>query len=300
MTGPRAPIHPGWVLGLGVTAVSMGAIFARLADAPALLIAAGRSSIAALALAVIVVVWRRHELGHLDRRAWVTLVISGSFLALHFATWISSLEKTTVASSLVLVNTAPFWVALAAPYVTGDRVTLRMAIGIGFGLSGSIVIGAGDFRAEGEALWGDTLALIGGIAAGGYVLAGRRLRQTLSLPVYGSLCYGIAAALLWGTMLFAGTPVTGLQAVQWGWILLVGLVPQLIGHSSYNWALGYVAAPLVSLSLVGEPILASVLAWMIFDERISWAVAVGGLAILAGIVVSAWPARAEPASLPRR
>ncbi|HRI44104.1 MAG TPA: DMT family transporter [Fimbriimonadaceae bacterium] len=294
MPGPKSLIHPGWILGLGVAAVSLGAIFARLAEAPALLIAACRSTIAAAALGAVVVLWRRHELAKLDRHTWLTLAFAGALLALHFATWISSLDKTTVASSLVLVNTAPFWVALAAPRLTGDVVTLRMAIGIGIGLLGSIVIGAGDFQAEGEAFWGDVLALIGGIAAAGYVLAGRRLRRTLSLPVYGALCYGIAGVMLWGAMLVAGTPVTGLLPSQWGWIVLVGLVPQLIGHSSYNWALGYVAAPLVSLSLIGEPIVASLLAWWIFDERPSLAVAIGGAAILAGIVVSAWPTPEEP------
>lgn len=294
MPGATPPIHPGWILGLGVAAVSLGAIFARLAEAPALLIAACRATIAAIVLGGVVVLWRRHEIRTLDRRMWLTLLLAGGLLALHFATWISSLDKTTVASSLVLVNTAPFWVALVAPHLTGDTVTLRMAIGIGIGLLGSIVIGAGDFQAEGEALWGDVLALIGGIAAAGYVLAGRRLRQTLSLPTYGALCYGAAGVFLWATMLIAGTPMTGLQPSQWGWILLVGLVPQLIGHSSYNWALGYVAAPLVSLSLIGEPIVASLLAWWIFDERPSWAVAFGGAAILAGILVSAWPGTSEP------
>lgn len=297
---PKPSIHPGWVLGLGVAAVSMGAIFARLAEAPALLIAACRSTIAAAVLGVVVLLWRRREVANLDRRSGLLLLVAGAFLALHFATWISSLEMTTVASSLVLVNTVPFWVALAAPRLTGDAVTFRMGLGIAIGLAGSVVIGLGDFRAEGEALWGDVLALIGGIAAAGYVLAGRFLRRTLSLPVYGALCYGTAGLILWIAMLLAGTPVTGLRIDQWGWIVLVGLVPQLIGHSSYNWALGHVAAPLVALSLIGEPIVAGLLAWAMFDERPTIAVAVGGAAILIGIVISAWPSPEEPADASKR
>lgn len=287
-------VLPGLVLAIGVGAVSVGAIFARLADAPALLVAASRSTIAALALGGWVAWRHRDEVRNIPREAWIPLVVAGFMLAVHFATWITSLGMTSVASSVVLVNTTPFWVAFAAPRITGDRVTRRMALGIAIGLAGSVVVGFGDFRASGVALTGDLLALIGGLASAGYVLAGRKVRQVVSLPVYGTLCYGLAGVLLWMAVLAFGVTITGLSSVQWGWIALVGLVPQLIGHSSYNWVLGHVSAPIVSVCLISEPILASLMAWAIFHEQPSPNVLAGGLLICIGIVLAAWPEGSFP------
>ena len=285
---------PGIVLAVGVGAVSTGSIFARLAEAPALLVAASRSTIAALALGGWVLWRHRSEIGSVPRSAWPPLFVAGLMLAIHFATWITSLGMTSVSSSLVLVNTTPFWVALAAPRLAGDRVTRRMVLGIVVGFAGTIVIGLGDFRATGSALTGDLLALIGGLASAGYVLAGRRARQVVSLPVYGTLCYGLAGSLLWLAVLLFGVKLTGLSNFQWGWIALVGLVPQLIGHSSYNWALGHVSATVVSVCLIAEPIFASLLAWLIFAEAPTQEALTGGLLICIGIVLAAWPESAFP------
>lgn len=289
------------VLGIAVAAVSSGAIFTRLAEAPPLLVAACRTGIAALALGLFVGWARREEFQSLDRGQLRGLILAGLLLAIHFAAWITSLGMTTVAASVVLVSTTPFWVALLAPRWTSDRVTRRMALGIGLGLIGSLVVGGSDFAGGSQAWLGDALAVIGGMAAAGYIVLGRRLRAGMSLPVYGASCYGIAAIVLAFAMATTGESAGGLQAEQWGWIAMVGLVPQLIGHSSYNWALGHVSAPLVSLSLIGEPVLAAMLAWLVFGERLADGTLVGGALILGGIAIAAWPTRtAEPAANPKR
>ncbi|HEX9794936.1 MAG TPA: DMT family transporter [Planctomycetota bacterium] len=164
---------------------------------------------------------------------------AGVLLALHFATRIASLAHTSVAASLVLVNTTPIWAGLLAPRFTGERTGRSLALGIGVAVLGAVVIGAGDFRVEGSALRGDLLALAGAVTLAGYVIAGRQLRRRLALMPYVVLCYGTAALVLLALALAlaAGHPVGGYSAATYGWLIGIALVPQVWGHTSYNWAL---------------------------------------------------------------
>lgn len=282
---PRFP--PGLALVSGVLAVSTGAIFVRLAEAPPLVTAAWRMAFATLLVAPFAW-WRaREELRGLSRRELGLAALSGLLLALHFATWITSLSFTTVANSVVLVNTNPVWVALLTPWFTWDRVSGRAWLGVLVSVAGGAVIGCGDFAGDTRALLGDGLALAGGLAAAGYLLLGRRLREKLSLLAYVTVCYGSAAVLLWTAVLAAGLPVTGFRASTWGAFIGMALVSQCLGHTSYNWALKYFGASVIAVSLLGEPVLTSLAAWWLFGEALTWAKAAGGALILAGIYLSA-------------
>ena len=284
-TRPR--LNPALVLLAGVLAVSSGAIFVRLSDAPALVTAAWRMTLATLILLPYALWQARGELRRLSRRQLGIGVLAGFFLALHFATWISSLTFTSVANSTVLVNTTPVWVALMTPWLTCDHVSRRAWLGIAASVAGGMVIGLGDFAGGARALIGDALALAGSLALAMYLLSGRKLRAQLSLPAYLTVCYGSATVLLWACVLVAGLPATGFNARTWGALFGMALVSQHLGHSSYNWAMKYFSAGFIAVCLLGEPVLSSLLAWALLGEALTWGKALGGALILAGIYLTA-------------
>ena len=281
------PFNPSLALVSGVLAVSTGAIFARLAEAPALVIAAYRLGLASVILAPIAWWQARDELLSLRKKDYLLAILAGLFLALHFGTWISSLDYTSVANSVVLVNTNPLWVGVLTPLISKDRLTLLTKIGIVISVMGGITIGAGDFVAGGQALWGDFLALLGGICAALYLLLGRNLRRELSLLAYVALCYGSAAIILWTSVLVLRLPIAGFSMGTYTAFAGMALISQIIGHSSYNWALKWFSASLIAVSLLGEPIGATILAYIIFAEGLTWAKSIGGGLILAGIYLAA-------------
>ncbi len=278
---------PALALAVGVLAVSSGSIFVRLSDAPPLVTAAWRMTFATALLLPFAWWSARDELRRLSRGDLATGALAGFFLALHFATWITSLSFTSVANSTVLVNTAPVWVALLTPWLTSDRITPRAWLGISASVAGAVVIGFGDFTGGTRALIGDALALAGSLALALYLLSGRRLRARLSLPAYLSVCYSSAAALLWICVLAVGLPFTGFSVGTWGALLGMALISQHLGHSSYNWAMRHFSAGFIAVCLLGEPVISSLLAWWLFDETLTWLKAAGGALILAGIYLAA-------------
>jgi drug/metabolite transporter (DMT)-like permease len=283
----RPPFNPFLALISGVLAVSTGAIFAKLAEAPALVIAAYRVGLASLILAPIAWWKARDEIKGLEMREYILALLSGFFLALHFSTWISSLSYTSVANSVVLVNTNPLWVGLLTPLISKDRLTLMTKIGIVISVIGGAIIGAGDFATGGQALWGDFLALLGSICAAIYLLLGRNLRRRLSLLAYVIICYGSAAIILWALVIALGLQVVGFSSGTYAAFAGMALISQLIGHTSYNWALKWFSASLIAVSLLGEPIGATILAYIIFAETLTWTKLVGGSLILAAIYLAA-------------
>ncbi len=280
------PFNPALALISGVLAVSTGAIFARLAEAPALVIAAYRVGLASLILAPVAWWKARDELLSLGKRDYLLALLAGFFLALHFSTWISSLDYTSVANSVVLVNTNPLWVGLLTPLISKDRLTSLTKLGIVISMIGGIIIGAGDFALGGQALWGDFLALLGGICAALYLLLGRNLRRKLSLLAYVILCYGSAAVVLWTLVLMLRLPITGFGTGTYAAFVGMALISQIIGHSSYNWALKWFSASLIAVSLLGEPVGATILAYVIFAEGLTWTKFVGGSLVLAAIYLA--------------
>ncbi len=281
------PFNPYFALIIGVFAVSTGAIFARLADAPALVIAAYRLGLATLVLAPIAW-WKAHdELLNLSARELKLGLISGLFLAMHFATWISSLNYTSVANSVILVNTNPLWVGLLTPLIAKERIQKLAVLSIIISVIGGLIIGLGDFATGTQALWGDGLALIGSICAAIYLLLGRNLRRKLSLLPYIFVCYGSAAVILWVIVLILNLPITGFSMDTVAAFWAMALISQLIGHTSYNWALKWFSASLIAVSLLGEPIGSTILAYFLFEEGLTWSKVIGGIIILSAIYIAA-------------
>ena len=274
------------VLALGVTSVSFAAIFIRLAEAPPLVIAAYRLCLASLVICPLAWMRSRDELRRLVRRDIILALLSGAFLALHFALWIASLSYTTVATSVVLVTANPVFVAVASYFFFRERLTRQTILGIAVCIVGAILIGYGNWALGPDPLLGGILALLGALAVAGYLLIGRRLRQSIGLLTYASLTYSSAAVLLLLAAIIAGHSLVGYSGTTYVMLVLLALVPQLLGHSSLNWSLRFVSATLVTIAVLGEPVGATVLAYLILDEVPTWTEIGGGILILAGIFVA--------------
>ena len=187
----------------------------------------------------------------------------------------------------MLVNTIPLWVGLFTPLISKDRIRGSTIISIIVSVIGAAIIGFGDFATTGKALWGDMLAVFGAVCAAIYLLFGRNLRRKLSLLTYVAICYGSAAIILWLVVLFLDLPITGYSTQTVAAFWAMALVSQLIGHSCYNWFLKWFSTGLVAVSLLGEPIGSTLLAYLIFGEGLTWMKLIGGLFILSAIYIAA-------------
>jgi drug/metabolite transporter (DMT)-like permease len=290
-------------ISFGILAVSTASIFIRYAqeDAPSLVIAAFRLAIATLVLSPLTLTRHRAELKALTRQEAILALLSGSFLALHFATWISSLEYTSVASSVVLVSTTPLWVALLSPFTIKEPLRRAVIFGLILALIGGTIVGLSDACVlqnsgitcpamadflKGDAFIGDLLALAGAVMGASYILIGRQLRGNVSLITYISVVYGMAAVVLVLIMFAAGQSPWGYPPQTYLWFVLLALIPQLLGHSTFNWALGYLSAAYVSITLLGEPIASTILAYFLLQETPSDVKLIGAILILAGIYIA--------------
>lgn len=275
------------VLAVGVSAISAAAILIRLADAPGITTALFRTVISALLMAPLA----RWRLGpgwwRLTRREALTCAASGAFLGLHFWSWMTSLEYTTVASSVLFVTMNPIFVGLAAPLVTRDRLTPRLWGGIALSVAGSMIVGVDDLGSgPGTSLLGNGLALLGAVCASGYLLAGRLARQSVPLLTYATITNASAAAVLLPAALALGAPLLDLPPATYGMFVLIAVVPQLIGHNSLVWSLKHLSAAMVALAILAEPIGSGALAWVFFDERPTLMKVFGAAVLMAGIVVA--------------
>ena len=289
---------PAIVLFVGVLATSTSAILIRLAqeEAPSLVIAAARLTLSTALLTPWAVARRRQELTALSPAAWKLALLSGFMLGLHFAAFIASLDYTSIAASTVLATTTPIWVGLAAPLVLDEPLTPALRAGIVLAIAGSALIGLGDTTGGSSPLLGNSLALSSALTGAVYFLIGRRLRARLSLLSYTTVVYGMAALTLLGLSGLSGLRFAGYSAATYLLFLLMALGPQLLGHSSYNYALGFVPAAYVSVAIVSEPIGASILGALIFGEVPGLSTVVGGSLILAGILFAS--RRRSPRSPP--
>ncbi len=305
MTASRNPrISPYLVLIVGIFAVSSGSILARLAQdegVPSLVIAAGRTLVAALILLPFMLTRRMDEIRAMRAADWRLAFLSGIALAIHFATWITSLSYTSVAASTVLVSTSPLWVALAAPFFLREPFTRWLKIGMTLALVGTMIISlesivgvengrfllnTTDLATGQQPLLGSALALIGGLAAAIYLLIGRKLRPRLSLTSYAALVYGTASMCLVLVVWLTGNSMLGYSPQVYLLFLALGVVPQLMGHSSFNYALGYLPAASVGITIFAEPITASIMALILFGEQPAMMVVLGSVIVLVGVLVS--------------
>ena len=289
---PKIPLQAYFVIAMGIIAVSFGSIFIKLAQAegiPSLLIAAARMTIASLALTPVIVRSHQIEMRSLSRRQLTLAAASGLFLAIHFASWIKSFEYTIVLVSVVLVNTNPLWSAALEVIFLRTRLTRVILFSLIIGVIGSIIVAlpAQQITTFGNnPLLGSLLALIGAVAVAIYFVIGRKMRTSLSLVPYIWLVYGCAAIFLIIVVILTGTPVTGYSLKGYLWLVAMALVPQLIGHSSFNFALKYFPASYVGIAGQLEPVLSAILAFLLFTEIPASVQLIGSIIILSGVILA--------------
>ena len=283
MAVSRARVLAG--LGAGVVVLSFASVLIKLTPAPSIVIAALRMAIATFVLTPFF--WSRLPARRAELKGvpWWPLALSGILLAAHFALWIESLNRTSVASSVVLVAMNPIFVAALSPFILREKVSWRIVLAVALGVIGAAVIAGPQLKSAGATV-GNLLALGGAACAGGYLMAGRRVRQRLSLGSYIYIIYGVAAVLLVVMALAGGFRFTGYRPQAYLFILLMALGPQLIGHTSFNWALKYVSAPTVAMAVLGEPVGTTLLAWLILKTPPAPFEIAGGVIICAGIYLA--------------
>lgn len=271
---------------VAVVSVSFSAILIRWASAPALAIAFWRLFFTTIFLLPFALFWKRDEIRNLGWKGLGMTAMIGAVLAAHFSLWITSLELTTVASSVILVTAHPIMVAGLSYYLWKEPVSRTNAIGIGTAIIGIIVLSYSDLGTA--SLIGNILALIAGICAGLYILAGRKMRRDVSLLTYAFLVYVFCAFFLFVMCMATSTKFYPYPASDFYLFILMAAIPGILGHTLYNWALKHVRASVVSVSLLGEPIGSTFLAFVLLGEApASVLVIIGGALTLLGIVMAA-------------
>jgi len=247
----RPPGRDLLYLGIAVAFISTSGPIIAVTAAPALAIAFWRCFLGSVAMAPWVLWRRRREFAALDRREWKLIVISGLFLAAHFATWIPSLRFTTVASSTALVATQPIWAALIAR-MRGAYVPTRAWIGIGIAMIGILALTGVDASIDPRHLIGDALALLGAVFAAAYVTVGAQVRQSVSTVTMTFILYAVAAGALFIVSVVGGQALSGYSLQAWIYIALLTIGSQLLGHSLINRSLATTSATVASLAILFE------------------------------------------------
>lgn len=278
------PFNPYIAIVIGVLSVSTSAVLVKLAgDAPAAIIANYRLLIAVILMAPIMFLKYRHEFKLITRKDWLLSTFAGIFLAFHFILWFESLNYTSVASSVVLVTLQPIFAFLGTYLFFKERFTPGAIISMIIALLGSVIISWGDFQISGMALFGDILAFIGAIAITAYFLLGQNARRRLSLMTYTFVVYGVSSITLIVYNILLQNPFTGYSSNYWLIFLALAIFPTFFGHTLFNWALKWLSTSTISMAIVFEPIGASVLAYFILGEKITWSQWLGGTIVIFGL-----------------
>ena len=293
---------------MGVLAASSSSILIRYAQQDgidSLAIAAWRMTLASLVLLPMALATRRREFRRLAPRSVALALLAGLFLAVHFTAWITSLEHTSVASSAALVTTNPIWVGLATVVLFRERLARLTVAGIAISLLGCLLILWVDYQAGGQLeaaagaaggaagaggrqpMLGNALALFGAVCVSAYLLTGRRVAARFSLLAYVTVVYGAAAVMLMLVALAAGVELWRYPASGWAALAGLALLPQLIGHTAFNWSLRRLSPTFVALSILGEPVGSAILASLLFAETPSTLQSGAFATLLAGIAVAA-------------
>ena len=275
------------ILPIGILAISSASVLIKICDAPPLVIAAYRLTLASLMLSLPAIPRILQEIKKCTPRDLSLSLCAGVFLCFHFAFWVTSLKYTSVASSVILVTTNPIFVAITSTCFLREKFSTPLFLSVLVAVLGGILIGWGDWGGGRNALYGDFLALLGAVMMTAYLLVGRRIRQNIDLHVYISLVYGVAGILLIFLALGNGDSFFNYSPKTYLIFFLLAAVPQMIGHTALNWALKFFSATLVAVVILGEPIGATILASLFLGEPITITLFLGGTLVLLGIYLSA-------------
>lgn len=283
MQEPR--FNPYLALAIGVASVSASAILVKVSSAPSGVIAFYRLLFSVLLMIPFFSKKNLCELSALSKKDLFYSFLAGVFLAFHFILWFESLNYTSVASSTVLVTLQPLFAFVGAFLFFKDRFSIPAILSGVIAIGGSVVISWGDFQISGLALWGDILALIACALVTAYLLFGQSVRKRISSTTYTFVVYGISTITLFLYVILTGESLAPYPAKDWVYFVLLAVFPNLLGHSLFNWSLKWLSTTTISMAILMEPIGASILAYFILNEKIVWTQGLGGLVIIAGLIL---------------
>lgn len=281
----KPAVHPYIPIIIGVVSVALSAIFVKMTSADSGVTAFYRMLFSVLIMSPLFLMKYTHEIKKLTRRDWVFTAIAGVFLAFHFILWFESLNYTSVASSTVLVTMQPLFAFAGTYFFFKERLSFKTLVSGGIAILGSILIGYGDFKISGDALFGDILAIIACALITAYLLFGQDVRKRLSLVTYTFVVYSVSTITLFFYIIFKGESFGPYPAAEWMWFLLLAIIPNLLGHTLFNWALKWVSTNVISIAILFEPVGAAVLAYFILGELLTASQIIGGSVVLAGIIL---------------
>jgi drug/metabolite transporter (DMT)-like permease len=276
-------IDPKMVVIIGVIFVSFSSVLIKMSDAPSLIIAAYRIGITVLFIIPTVVTRNSKEIRSVDKKTLLLCMVSGVFLALHFATWISSIKYTSIASSTVLVNTHPIFIVIGTYLVFKEKISKMALLSIVITLLGSLIVSSVDSSLGSNVIYGDILAILGGLFVSGYMIIGGIARKKISVTAYTFIVYLSCAITLFSLNIAVGTPLSPYPLKEWIIFICLALFCTILGHSIFNWALGYVKPTFLSTSVLGEPVFATLWAMLLFKEIPNVWNIIGSIIIFCGI-----------------
>jgi len=281
----KPKIHPYIPIFIGVISVSLSAIFVKLANAEAGVIAFYRMLFSVLIMAPLFFWKYTKEIKELRTRDWLFSSVAGIFLAFHFILWFESLNYTSVASSTVLVTLQPLFAFVGTYFFFKENITLKTIFAGVIAIVGSILISWGDFKLSGTAFYGDMLALVACALVTAYFLFGQDVRKRLSLVTYTMVVYAVSTITLFIYVLIKGESFGPYPTMDWIWFILLAIVPNLLGHTLFNWSIKYVSTNVVSIAILFEPVGAAILALLIFKEYLIATQIIGGFIVIVGILL---------------
>ena len=276
---------PYVAIAIGVISVSLSAIFVKLSSAESAVIAFYRMLFSVLIMSPVFLLKYKSELKLLQKRDWIFSIVAGVFLAFHFILWFESLNYTSVASSTVLVTLQPIFAFVGTYLFFKEKVAFQSIVAVIVAISGSLLISWGDFRVSGAALYGDGLALIACAFITGYLLFGQDVRKRLSLMTYTMVVYSVSTITLFFYVLFMGQSFGPYESNDWLLFVMLAIVPNLLGHTLFNWSLKWVSTNTISIAILFEPVGAAILAFFIFNEKLILSQVIGGIIVILGILV---------------
>ncbi|MFC5530209.1 DMT family transporter [Cohnella yongneupensis] len=285
MTEHRTPPIPPLIpLLIGMIAISFAPILVRFSDADVSVQGMYRM----LFTVLLMLPFGRKQLrtiGSISRKDWLLLVLAGIFLALHFFLWMASLDYTSIASSTIILALEPVFVMVGAYFLFKDRIGRVALLGLFVALVGTCFVSSGDLVLSDTAFTGDLLSFFGTLAVVVNMLIAKRILTRVSSYLYSLIVFAVSAILFTVYNIASGISVTTYPAKEWLVFLLLAIVPTVFGHLIFNWLLQYLKTTTISMSVLAEPVGASILGMFIFGEFINGFQLAGGVLVIVGLLL---------------
>ena len=274
---------PYLALLIGMFAISTSAILIRYSESEPLVIGTYRQAFATLIFLPFILKDKAAEIRSQSSSVILEMIFTGILLGAHFSFFITSVKETSVAASVLLATCHVVYVAVLGWVFFGEALSSKAVFGTLVSLGGILILFGGDLIDNPGNFIGNMFAFVSGILAGLYYLSGRKLRRIISLPTYAFVVYLFSFISMFSIVLLQNLTYTNMPIFEIQLFLLMALVPTLLGHTMQNWAIGYLPAYIVSISLLAEPIGSGLLAWLFFQEVPSFGVMFGGLIVISGL-----------------